>query len=59
MLITLDVESMDTNIYHTKGLQVVRDVIGNDPVYDQFMETFELGLKKNDIYLMMNGSSKK
>ena len=60
MLITLDVESMYTNIGHTKGLQEVRDVMRNYPIYDDpIIELLELSLKSNDFCFMMNGSSEK
>ena len=49
LLIILDVERMYTNIYHTKGLQEFRDVMGNDPIYDDLIiELLELSLKSND-----------
>ena len=49
LLITLDVESMYTNIDHTKGLQAVRDVMRNYPIYDDpIIELLELSLKSND-----------
>ena len=48
LLITLDVESFYTNIDHTKGLQAVRDVMGNYPKYDPIIELLEISLKSND-----------
>jgi len=49
LLITSDVESRYTNIDHTKGLQAVRDVMGNYPIYDDpIIELLELSLKSND-----------
>ena len=57
LLITSDVESRYTNIDHTKGLQAVKDIMGNYPIYDDpIIELLELSLKM--FCLMMNGSSK-
>ena len=48
LLITLDFESMYTNIDHTKGLQAIRDVMRNYPIYDPVIQFLELSLKSND-----------
>ena len=39
---------MYTNIDHTKGLQAVRDLMGNYPIYDPVIQLLELSLKSND-----------
>ena len=40
---------MYTNIDHTKGLQAVRDVMGNYPIYDDpIIELLELSLNSNN-----------
>jgi hypothetical protein len=48
MLITLDVESMYTNIDHAKGLQAVREVMSPCLIHDAIIELLELSLKSND-----------
>jgi hypothetical protein len=54
LLITLDVESMYTNIDHDKGLTAVSEAIGlRGPLYDGIMQLLELSLKNNDF--MFNG----
>lgn len=53
LLITLDVESMYTNIDHTKGLMAVSEALGvRGPLYDGIMQLLELS------YLIMNGTSR-
>jgi len=45
---TIDVESMYTNIDHTKGLQAVLEVIGKYPVYfSKYFNTPEPPTKLN------------
>ena len=54
LLITLDVESMYTNIDHDKGLTAVSEAVGlRGPLYDGIMQLLELSLKNNDF--MFNG----
>ena len=53
ILITLDVESMYTNIDHAKGLQAVREVLTPCVIYDSVIELLDLSLKSNDF--MFNG----
>ena len=50
-LITLDVESVYTKIDHTKGLQAVRDVIGNHPLYGPVIELLNLSVKSKEFLL--------
>ena len=64
LLITLDVESMYTNIDHTKGLMAVSEALGvRGPLYDGIMQLLELSLKNNDFlfnnewYLQITGTS--
>jgi hypothetical protein len=49
LLITLDVESMYTNIDHAKGLNAVSEALQFPrPLYDGIMQLLELSLKNND-----------
>jgi len=64
ILITLDVESMYTNIDHTKGLKAVAEALTfSGPFFDSIMELLELSLKNNDFlfngewYLQKTGTS--
>ncbi len=65
LLITMDVESMYTNIDHEKGLQAVREafVDSKDPKLDAILKLLELSLKRNDFefnnvfYLQTLGTS--
>jgi len=54
ILITLDVESMYTNIGHAKGLRAVREAFGcSNTLTDAVMELHEITLKGNDF--LFNG----
>ena len=64
LLITLDVESMYTNIDHAKGLNAVSEALQfRGPLYDGIMQLLELSLKNNDFlfngqwYIQATGTS--
>jgi len=66
LLITLDVESMYTNINHDEGIQAVRNAFSecqNDPKFIAIMELLELSLKCNDfefddkLFLQVSGTA--
>ena len=48
LLITLDVESMYTNIDHNKGILAVKEALNNFYLSDYITELLELSLKNND-----------
>ena len=53
--ITKDVEIMYTKIYHSKGLQAIREVMTRCPLYDSTIDLLDLSLKSHD--LMFNDES--
>ena len=66
LLITLDVESMYTNINHDEGIQAIRNAFSdleNDPKFNAIVELLELSLRFNDfefdnkIFLQMQGTA--
>ena len=66
LLITLDVESMYTNINHDEGLNAVKNAFSdciNDPKFIAIMELLELSLKANDfefdnkLFLQISGTA--
>jgi len=48
LLITLNVQSVNTYIDHTKGLEAVRHVIGKYPIYDPVIELLEISLMSKE-----------
>ena len=65
LLVTLDVESMYTNISHEKGIESIKKTISNDhdPRLNYIIDLLELSLKCNDFefnnkfYLQVQGTS--
>ena len=58
LLITLDVESMYTNIYHNKGILAVKEALNNFYLSDYITELLELSLRTMTFSSTTNGSFK-
>ena len=58
VLITLEFESMYTNIDHAKGLQAIREIMTQCLLYDPIIDLWDLSLKSNDEqYMQTVGNS--